>query len=215
MHRDASKRLQVAAELKRATRDQELVLQYQPIVDLHTGEIAAVGALVRWDHPNRGLVLPIDFISVAEDTGFDRWHRGPRASERLSTSPIVATTISQGSPPAGSRQSLCQPAGSAFVGKDVARLLHWCGLPNILILEITELMLMHDTDQTIARLNELKALGVQLAVDDFGTGYLSPSYLRGFPVDILEIDSYSLARWTSHLRKIWPCRAPLLHSATG
>ena len=69
MHRDASKRMQVAAELKRATRDQELALQYQPIVDLHTGEIGAVEALVRWEHPNRGLMLPIDFIPVAEETG--------------------------------------------------------------------------------------------------------------------------------------------------
>jgi diguanylate cyclase (GGDEF)-like protein len=186
---DASKRLQVAAELKRAIEDQELVLQYQPIVNLHTGEIDAVEALVRWEHPNRGLTPPIDFIPVAEDTGLIV-DIGIYVLRNACQQVRLWQRQFPRDPPLQANVNLCvsQLEAPSFV-EDVAMLLHRCDLPpNTLILEITESVLMHDTDQTTARLNELKALGVQLAVDDFGTGYSSLSYLRGFPVDILKID---------------------------
>jgi diguanylate cyclase (GGDEF)-like protein len=189
MHLDAFHRLQVEIELKRAIKRDEFVLQYQPVIDLHSGEISAVEALVRWEHPNRGLVPPMDFIPVAEDTGLivdigahvlrnacqqvRKWQRQFPRNPALK----VAVNLS-------SRQ-LEDPS----LAEEVAILLQQCGLsPNTLILEITESVLMHDTDFTTAKLNELKALGVQLAVDDFGTGYSSLSYLREFPVDILKID---------------------------
>ena len=190
MHRgDASRRLQVAAELKRAIDDQELVLQYQPIVNLHTGEIDAVEALVRWEHPNRGLTLPIDFIPVAENTGLIV-DIGTYVLRNACQQARLWQRQFPKDPPLQASVNLCviQLEAPSFV-EDVAMLLHRCDLPpNTLILEITESVLMHDTAQTTSRLNELKALGVQLAVDDFGTGYSSLSYLRGFPVDILKID---------------------------
>jgi diguanylate cyclase (GGDEF)-like protein len=189
MDHAASRRLQVEAELKRATKNEELVLQYQPIVDLNTGEIGALEALVRWEHPNRGLVQPIDFIPVAEETGLivdigayvlrnacqqvRIWHR------KFPKDPPLQVTV-----------NLCASQLEApSLAEDIATLLQQCSLPSsTLILEITESALMDDTDLTNAKLNELKALGVELAVDDFGTGYSSLSYLRRFPVDILKID---------------------------
>jgi diguanylate cyclase len=189
MHRDALHRLQIEVELKRAIKRNEFVLQYQPVMDLRSGEISAVEALVRWEHPNRGLVPPMDFIPVAEDTGLivdlgayvlenacqqvRKWHR------QFPKDPPLKVAVNLSS------SQLEDPS----LAERVATLLQQCGLPpNTLILEITESVLMRDTDYTTARLNELKALGVQLAVDDFGTGYSSLSYLRGFPVDILKID---------------------------
>jgi diguanylate cyclase len=189
MHHDASTRSQVEAELKRATKNEELVLQYQPIVDLNTGEVGAVEALVRWKHPKRGLVQPIDFIPVAEDTGLIAdigayvlrnacqqariWHR------EFPRDPPLQVTV-----------NLCaSQLQNPSLAEDIATLLQQCGLPSsTLILEITESVLMDDSDHTNAKLNKLKALGVQLAVDDFGTGYSSLSYLRRFPIDILKID---------------------------
>jgi EAL domain-containing protein (putative c-di-GMP-specific phosphodiesterase class I) len=189
MHLDALNRLRIEAELKRAIKRNEFVLQYQPVIDLHSGEISAVEALVRWEHPNRGLVPPMDFIPVAEDTGLivdlgayvlrnacqqvRKWQR------QFPKDPPLKVAVNLSS------SQLEDPS----LAEGVATLLQQCGLPpNTLILEITESVLMRDTDYTTARLNELKALGVQLAVDDFGTGYSSLSYLRGFPVDILKID---------------------------
>jgi diguanylate cyclase (GGDEF)-like protein len=189
MHLAAYNRLTAEAELKRAIKDQEFVLQYQPLIDLHTGEISALEALVRWEHPNRGLVPPMDFIPVAEETGLivdigavvlrTACQQARSWQQQFPKDPPLQITVNL------SASQLEEPS---FV-EDVAILLQQCGLPpNTLILEITESVLMQDTDHTTAKLNELKALGVQLAVDDFGTGYSSLSYLRGFPVDILKID---------------------------
>jgi diguanylate cyclase len=189
MHLDAHNRLQVEAELKRAIKNQELVIQYQPLIDLHTGEISAVEALVRWEHPNRGLVPPMDFIPLAEETGLiveigayvlrSACQQARSWQQQFPKYPPLQITVNL---------SASQLEDPSFA-EDVATLLQHSGLPsNTLILEITESVLMYDTDHTIAKLNELKALGVQLAVDDFGTGYSSLSYLRGFPVDILKID---------------------------
>jgi diguanylate cyclase (GGDEF)-like protein len=189
MHLAAYNRLTIEAELKKAIKNQEFILQYQPLIDLHTGEISALEALVRWEHPNRGLVPPMDFIPVAEETGLivdigavvlrTACQQARSWQQQFPKYPPLQITVNL---------SVSQLEEPSFV-EDVAVLLQQCGLPpNTLILEITESVLMHDTDHTTAKLNKLKALGVQLAVDDFGTGYSSLSYLRGFPVDILKID---------------------------
>jgi diguanylate cyclase len=189
MHLDAFNRLQVETELKRAIKRDELVLQYQPVIDLHSGEISAVEALVRWEHPDRGLVPPMDFIPVAEDTGLIvdigssvLWNACQQVREwqrQFPKDPPLKVAVNLSS------SQLEDPS----LAEGVATLLKQFHLPpNTLVLEITESVLMRDTDYTKAKLNELKALGVQLAVDDFGTGYSSLSYLRGFPIDILKID---------------------------
>jgi diguanylate cyclase len=189
MHLDAVSRLQVEAELKRAIKGQELTLRYQPIIDLHTGEISTVEALVRWEHPVRGLVPPIDFIPLAEATGLIG-DIGARVLRNACQQARVWQRQFPNKPALQVAVNLCATQlEDPSLAEDIATLLQQCGLPSkTLILEITESVLMHDTDHTNAKLNELKALGVQLAVDDFGTGYSSLSYLRRFPVDILKID---------------------------
>jgi len=188
MQARALRRAEIEDALRGAPDRGELVLHYQPQVSLRTTEIVAVEALVRWQHPQWGLVAPAEFVAIAEGSslilelgGFvlreamrqwAAWHAllGDRA-------PAVAINISP-------RQ---------FLEEDFADLvadeLERSGAdPARICLEITESILMHDLDNTVATLKSLKALGVQLAVDDFGTGYSSLSYLRAFPIDILKVD---------------------------
>jgi diguanylate cyclase (GGDEF)-like protein len=189
MLRDVTDHLDLHADLQRAIIRDELVLHYQPIVALGTGEITGVEALLRWNHPTRGLVQPATFIPLAEETGLivpiGRWvlnHACQQASRWHATHPdraplVVTVNVS-------SRQ-LQQPD---FVS-DVAEALKTPGLrPGALVLEITESVLIQDTAIMIDKLEQLKALGLRIAIDDFGTGYSSLSYLQRFPVDILKID---------------------------
>jgi diguanylate cyclase (GGDEF)-like protein len=189
MHTAVMERLELEADLQRAVERDELVLHYQPIVDLESGDIHAVEALVRWRHPQRGLVPPNSFIPLAEETQLmpqlGRWvlneacRQGARwLIDRPGDDPFgVCVNISG--------RQLQSPG----LVEDVSAALERAGLePDRLILEITETVLMSDIDATIAKLKRLKALGVQLAVDDFGTGYSSLQYLRRFPIDILKID---------------------------
>jgi EAL domain-containing protein (putative c-di-GMP-specific phosphodiesterase class I) len=179
----------VEAELRRALERGELRLLYQPIVDMSTSHIAGVEALLRWQHPDRGLLGPDVFIPVAEDTGLiepigrwvineacaqaQRWN-----SEHLRNTPLsVSINVSP--------RQLRDPQ----IVQDVAGALAASGaLPAGISLEITEGAMMQDTEIALVHLTALKELGVQLAVDDFGTGYSSLSYLQRFPIDILKID---------------------------
>ena len=188
LHAAALQRLQLETELRGAISDGELILHYQPIVDLQTGRTPAVEALVRWQHPRLGLLQPGDFIPLAEETGLivplgewvlneacrqvASWHRdgtakGLRVSVNLS-----------------SRQ-LHEPDLPARV---IAALATSGIDPKTLVLEITESLLLDDGEETMARLQALRDLGVQLAMDDFGTGYSSLSYLSRLPIQILKID---------------------------
>jgi EAL domain-containing protein (putative c-di-GMP-specific phosphodiesterase class I) len=186
MHTVVVERLAMEAELKRAIERDELRLDYQPIVALRTGKIAGVEALVRWHHPERGVVAPGTFIPLAEETGLIRsvghWVlqqacRQTVAWQRLQPALAVSVNLSS--------VQLDDPGFNA----QLAQTLAVTGLePRSLILEITENVLMRDVEATRTALNEIKELGVQLAVDDFGTGYSSLQYLRGFPIDILKID---------------------------
>ncbi|MGH2367961.1 MAG: putative bifunctional diguanylate cyclase/phosphodiesterase [Chloroflexota bacterium] len=189
MHAVALERLALAADLRRAVERQEFTLRYQPIAVLETGRIAGVEALVRWQHPEHGLLAPDTFIPLAEETGLivpiGRWvlQQACRqmAQWREALPPDRSLTMSVNL----SARQLQQPG----LVEEVGHVLRQTGLdPQDLTLEMTETTLMEDTEVTIPRLQALRSLGVRLAIDDFGTGYSSLSYLRRFPIDILKID---------------------------
>ncbi len=187
MHTAALDRLVVEADLRRAIEHDEFILQYQPIVALATGEIVGAEALVRWVCRDRGRVPPGLFIPIAEETGLivpiGRWvlRRACREAKRWTDERGLPVRISVNL----SGRQLQEPG----IVDEVRQALADSGLPaDQLVLEITESMLMHNTELSMARLNALKALGISLAIDDFGTGYSSLSYLQRYPVDILKID---------------------------
>ena len=185
MNQAASRRLQLEGDLRRAVGKGELRVHYQPIVDLASGQIAAHEALVRWQHPERGLVLPGQFIQLAEETGMilkiGEWILGEACRW---TTFIGAERDLQIAVNLSARQF-----NDPQLPKVVARALKDTGLPpRLLELEITESTAMQQTDVTLQTLKRLKALGVSIAIDDFGTGYSSLSYLRRFPVDKVKID---------------------------
>jgi EAL domain-containing protein (putative c-di-GMP-specific phosphodiesterase class I) len=189
MHAEAVERLELEADLRRAIEREEFTLLYQPIVQLTTGDITGVEALVRWLHPTRGLLTPMQFIPLAEETGLivplGKWvvkHACIQAQRwqeaRLSAVPLTLTINVSGHQLKGER-----------VVDDVREALRESGLdPRQLVLEITESVLMHQSETMLERLRALKELGIRLAIDDFGTGYSSLGYLQRFPIDILKID---------------------------
>ena len=187
MEEDTLARLELEVDLQRALGGGEFVLHYQPVVRLADGGIVGAEALVRWQHPTRGLIPPGGFIELAEETGLivpmglqvlgaavaqaARWTGGDRPDLRISVN-------------LSSRQ-LDLPS----IADDVALVLLTGGLaPDKLCLEITESALLHDPSAAMAQLTRLRDLGVRIALDDFGTGYSSLSYLEKLPVDVLKID---------------------------
>ncbi len=189
MHDTALKRLELKADLQRAVDNEEFVVHYQPVIELGTGRIEGLEALVRWQHPVRGLVPPLDFIPLAEETGviveIGTWVlreaclRGRELQERFPAEPPLHMSVNL------SARQLQRPE---IVGDVAVTLMETGYEPSCLVLEITESVMMQDMDLSIQRLAELKELGVKLAVDDFGTGYSSLNYIRRFPVDILKVD---------------------------
>jgi diguanylate cyclase (GGDEF)-like protein/PAS domain S-box-containing protein len=183
----AVRQLTLENKLRKAIERDELLLHYQPQLDLQTGELIGMEALVRWQNPEMGLVSPADFIPVAEQTGLIV----PIGEWVLHTACVQCKAMhNAGFPPfrvsvnLSSRQfreqGLC---------KNIEEALRATGLePNFLELELTESLVMHDVKETIETLRALKEMGIRLAVDDFGTGYSSLSYLKRFPLDILKID---------------------------
>jgi len=180
--------IDLEADLRHALVRHEFELRYQPIVHLASGEITGVEALIRWRHPDRGVVPPIDFISLAEETGLivpiGEWvlrEATQRVAEWNRRRPGKPLTVSVNISAVQLEQStLPQVVGSA---------LDDSGLPaGRLTLELTESLLVDHRAATLDRLHAIKALGVRLAIDDFGTGYSSLAYLRRFPVDIIKID---------------------------
>ena len=181
-------RLRTEIDLRRALRRDELVMHYQPVVDLTTGESVGLEALVRWQHPRQGLIYPASFIPIAEQSGLiselSTWifSEAMRESARWTKAlgvkaPIVAINVSA--------RSL---ASRDLASRLAAALEESSASPEHLCLEITESALMDDVERSAVTLGQLKSLGVQLAIDDFGTGYSSLTYLKQFPVDILKID---------------------------
>jgi diguanylate cyclase (GGDEF)-like protein len=181
-------RTKIDADLRHAAERGEMEVHYQPIVNLRDASIAGCEALVRWRHPHRGLVSPVDFIPLAEQNGaiaaIGRWvlsqacHQTAQWNRRRSHAPLyVAVNVS-------GRQLEHR---SLF--DDVAGALRDSGLgSDRLVLELTESVLVDDAPATLEQMRRLKNLGVRLAVDDFGTGYSSLAYLRRFPIDVLKID---------------------------
>jgi len=182
----ANDRLQLLLDLQHALEHDEFVVHYQPVIDLRTSTMTGVEALVRWDHPLRGQLSPIDFIECAEQSGMivDIGRRVLLAACRQA----VAWRLG----PLGLSLAVnlsARQLTSASLLDDVAGILEETGIePGSLVLEITETTLMQDAEVAVDRLCSLKQLGVRLAIDDFGTGYSSLSYLRKMPVDILKID---------------------------
>lgn len=185
MHEALVERLELESDLRRALDRDEFVVHYQPIVHLATGDILGAEALVRWQHPTRGLLAPGAFIPLAEETQLIV-PIGRRVL-RAACEQAVHWLARHGELTMAVNLSGMQLAQPDLVS-DVAAALRDSGLPaRHLTLEITETVLMGDDEPTMKRLRELKELGVRLAVDDFGTGYSSLQYLRDFPLDILKV----------------------------
>jgi len=189
MHTGLVERVRLETDLRRAIENDEFVLHYQPMISMRTGKITGLEALVRWQHPERGLIPPDDFIPAAESTGLIRplglwvlresclqtvrWQTELPGTTPLHISVNVsARQLHEGNLPDHVRAVLLE-----------SRLP-----PERLTLEMTESVLIDDREETLATLTTLHAMGVRLAIDDFGTGYSSLSYLHRFPVDVLKID---------------------------
>ena len=195
MREQALRLMQMETDLRRALSREEFVLYYQPIISFDSGRLAGFEALIRWNHPLKGLVGPAEFISIAEDNGLinpiGRWVlqeacRQMREWQRkfLGGLPLTMSVNLSG-------KQFSQPN----LIETIAGILQETGLPaSFLKLEITETVIMENSDSAAEMLNELKALGSQLAIDDFGTGYSSFSHLHRFPIDTLKIDRAFVSR---------------------
>jgi diguanylate cyclase (GGDEF)-like protein len=191
MQAAVDQRLHLELDLRAAVENGELFLMYQPTVDLPRLEVTGVEALVRWRHPERGIVPPNDFIPIAEETGLidgvGAWvlqEACRQAVEWAEAGIHLSMSVNV---------SARQLRNDAFV-EQVREVLAATGVdPSMLILEVTETALMDDPDAVARRLHELKRSGLHIAIDDFGTGYSSLAYLRQFPVDCLKIDQSFVA----------------------
>ena len=189
MQEQAQRRSNLKVELQRAIEQEEFVLHYQPIVELNTGKLSGFEALLRWQHPQRGLIPPLEFIPLCEETGLiipiGQWVI-EQACRQICTwkeqfyrqRPLSVSVNLSG------KQLTCED-----IVEQIYNVLKETHLdPSCLNLEITESILMEGSDSAISTFGQIKALGVALSMDDFGTGYSSLSYLHQFPLDILKVD---------------------------
>jgi diguanylate cyclase (GGDEF)-like protein len=199
MHADALARLRLENDLRRAVEHREFEVYYQPVIALATGKLSGFEALVRWRHPERGIVAPSEFIPLAEETRLiteiggwvledacrqmSEWRELIPAQQHLTLSVNLSS------------KQLAQPG----FAEAVQRTLRETALPaHCLKLEITESAVMDNADGAASLLGQLRGLGIQLSIDDFGTGYSSLSYLHRFPVDTLKIDRSFVAKMTDN-----------------
>jgi len=187
LNEEANYKLFVENNLRRALTQNELEVFYQPKLCLKTGQLLGMEALLRWQHPEKGMIRPDQFISVAEETGLivpiGKWvvRQACRMSKQL-------TAVGLGNLQVAINLSPKQFSDPDLVGSIAAILEEEQLPPNLLELELTEGLLLEATDGTRSQLNALKQLGLTLAMDDFGTGYSSLSYLKKFPIDVIKID---------------------------
>ena len=195
MHASLVERVQMEADLRSAIERDEFVVHYQPLNNLKTGQITGSEALVRWLHPERGLVGPTQFIPLAESTGVIR-----RLGLWVLREACAQTVAWQQSSPSLRNLKISvnvsgRQLPDVALFEQVRDILDETGLaPSSLTLEMTESVLMENSDEIRANLFALRAIGVRLAIDDFGTGYSSLSYLHRFPVDVLKIDRSFIER---------------------
>ena len=198
MHAAAMRLLQIESELRRAVENNDFVMHYQPIVSLVSGRIVGFEALVRWDHAERGLIAPTQFIGLAEETGLIvplGWWVLDQAclqvrqwQQRFPSEPLLFASVNV--------------SGKLFSRPDsvdrIVEVIERTGLPpESLRLEVTESVVLEHGEEVVNRLLELRALGVQLSIDDFGTGYSSLTYLQRFHYDTLKIDRSFVSRMGS------------------
>jgi diguanylate cyclase (GGDEF)-like protein len=176
-------RRELEMDLRKALASEQFELHYQPLVVLETNEVNAFEALLRWNHPMRGLVSPADFIPIAEETGLivplGEWVLKTACAEAVNWPEHIKVAVNLSPAQLNSRN---------LVNMVTAALQESRMSPQKLQLEITETVLLQNTFTTLATLHELRKMGVQIALDDFGTGYSSLSYLRSFPFDKIKID---------------------------
>jgi len=187
MNASAFTRLMLENSLRRALEREEFSVHYQPQIDVETGRLVGVEALVRWSHPELGMVSPAEFVPIAEETGLivsvgewvmkracldtQKWHKTIHPALRLSVNVSGVQFM---------EENFCDK---------VFQVLDLSGLPpELLVLEVTESVVMGNVDKTVGNLKRLKSMGLRLAIDDFGTGYSSLAYLKRFPLDYLKID---------------------------
>lgn len=189
LHSNAVSLLQLEIDLRRAIEHKEFLLYYQPIVSLGSDNITGFEVLIRWNHPMRGMVPPLDFIPIAEETGLilpigkwvtqeacrqmSEWQKQFPSAKNL----VVSVNLS-------SRQ-----LEQEDLLQQISEILEETGLnPSCLKLEITETVIMNNVEQAVKTVTELRKLGIRVSIDDFGTGYSSLSYLHRFPIDTLKVD---------------------------
>ncbi len=199
MHEYASKQLSLDTEMRRALERREFLIHYQPIITLENDSLVGFEALVRWRHPERGMIPPFEFIPAAEENGLilplgnwilrescrqlRRWQKENPSASRLKVSVNLST----------------KQFSQSDLAEQIAAALNATGLdPHCLKLEITESHIMENSEQAIIMMNRLRALGVELSLDDFGTGYSSLSYLHRLPVSYLKIDRSFVMRMTEN-----------------
>ena len=197
LHANILDRMQLVADLRGAVDNKELALHYQPIIDLKTQKLTGFEALVRWKHPKRGLIYPLEFIPLAEEQGLiyqiGAWilHEACRElkllQERHPAQPPLNMSINI--------------SGRQFSQQDLVGIISGViaetGIdPHTLILEITESMIMENVDAAVETMKRLRNVGLQIHIDDFGTGHSSLSYLQLFPVSALKIDRSFISKLT-------------------
>jgi len=202
MHTAAMERLRMEMDLRRAVERDQLVLHYQPVVSLTTGGVVAVEALIRWKHPERGLIPPLDFIPIAERTGLigeiGKWVLA-RACEQLKAwerefgYDAPQSVWINVSPKQFAQQDLVDQVGRLFDSLSFE--------PRRIKFEITESIMLENIDLAMRTLGELRRLGVQVFMDDFGTGYSSLTYLGRLPLDGIKVDRSFVSQMGNDVRQ--------------
>jgi diguanylate cyclase (GGDEF)-like protein len=205
MELDAQNRRAIETDLRIAITRHEFMLHYQPVINATSGKVVGVEALVRWHHPERGLVVPDQFIPIAEDTGLicqiGEWVLRQACIDAVDWPDDIKVAVNL-SPAQFRKRNLVDTVSEALEASGL-----W---PGRLELEITETVLLQDDEENLALLHQLRALGISIVLDDFGTGYSSLSYLQRFPFDKIKIDRSFVANLSSR-----PDCAAIVCAVTG